>query len=253
MPTLSEIGQAFGAYAGYQEEPPGSNRTLFGKWYGIDPAPWCAMFVSKVLFEKFGYAPCPASTSKGFAYTPAGAAYFQKHGKWSRTPKAGALVFFHWPSMGRIAHVGWVKELKPDGSFLSWEGNTDVRGGRSGGKVLLQHRSLSSIGAKGGFGYIDYESEPPSASTPTPAKKDDKSRPYPGGLGYSRKFYEGKTDGNVKWIQQKLNKTNLKNKLKEDGDFGKATEAAVKGFQGAMKLKQDGVVGPVTWKKLQAF
>ena len=36
-----------------------------------------------------------------------------------------------------------------------------------------------------------------------------------------------------------------------DGDFGKATESAVKEFQRDHKLNQDGVIGPLTWDALQ--
>jgi hypothetical protein len=37
-----------------------------------------------------------------------------------------------------------------------------------------------------------------------------------------------------------------------DGDFGKQTDTAVKAFQKKYKLKADGIVGKVTWAKLQA-
>jgi peptidoglycan L-alanyl-D-glutamate endopeptidase CwlK len=37
---------------------------------------------------------------------------------------------------------------------------------------------------------------------------------------------------------------------KTDGDFGPVTEARVKAWQTANRLKADGIVGPVTWKKM---
>lgn len=47
----------------------------------------------------------------------------------------------------------------------------------------------------------------------------------------------------VKLIQGKVG-------AKPDGDFGPATDKRVKEWQKANKLKADGVVGPVTWKKM---
>ncbi|GAB1512275.1 hypothetical protein [Actinophytocola sp. KF-1] len=46
----------------------------FGKFYGIDPGHWCAMFVSW-CFHQAG-APLHIETAKGFALVAAGHAFF---------------------------------------------------------------------------------------------------------------------------------------------------------------------------------
>jgi peptidoglycan hydrolase-like protein with peptidoglycan-binding domain len=52
----------------------------------------------------------------------------------------------------------------------------------------------------------------------------------------------------VKAVQVELNKHNYGREV--DGDFGQLTEASVLHFQGVVGLKQDGVVGPLTWHEL---
>ena len=40
--------------------------------------------------------------------------------------------------------------------------------------------------------------------------------------------------------------------LNEDGNFGPETEKAVKSFQNIFSLKEDGIVGPITWDLLSS-
>jgi murein L,D-transpeptidase YcbB/YkuD len=54
----------------------------------------------------------------------------------------------------------------------------------------------------------------------------------------------------VKQIQTALVKHGLKATV--DGKFGPQTQQAVIAFQKSVGIKQDGIVGPATWKRLQA-
>jgi peptidoglycan hydrolase-like protein with peptidoglycan-binding domain len=60
----------------------------------------------------------------------------------------------------------------------------------------------------------------------------------------------GDTGSGVKQIQARLVAHGYK--VATDGAFGPRTAAAVKDFQKKAGIAQDGVVGPVTWAKLQA-
>lgn len=55
--------------------------------------------------------------------------------------------------------------------------------------------------------------------------------------------------GDVRWAQQRLNELGY-GCGKADGIFGQGTDKAVKAFQGANGLSQDGDIGPKTWAKL---
>jgi peptidoglycan hydrolase-like protein with peptidoglycan-binding domain len=70
------------------------------------------------------------------------------------------------------------------------------------------------------------------------------------GGGSEPTLVEGDTGAAVTTLQTRLNVWGAK--LTVDGDFGPATLAAVKAFQGAHHLTVDGVVGPQTWAALLA-
>ncbi|MCL6286167.1 peptidoglycan-binding protein [Ruegeria sp. 2012CJ41-6] len=61
-----------------------------------------------------------------------------------------------------------------------------------------------------------------------------------------KKLKNGSRGSDVKALQTALNKTPPKAKLKTDSIFGVKTEAAVKAFQKAKRLKQDGIAGEKT-------
>ena len=71
---------------------------------------------------------------------------------------------------------------------------------------------------------------------------------FGGNPAYFPTLKKGSTGSYVKKLQTKLK--NKGYKLTIDSIFGSATQNAVKKFQKANKLQQDGIVGSKTWKKL---
>jgi hypothetical protein len=112
---------------GLREQPDGSNRVAgITDWYGM-VGPWCAMFVSRCFYD--AGLPLPASTPKGFAWTPSGVAWFKQQGRWhdgSAGIAAGDVVFFDFQTgdVHPVDHVGIVESVNADGSFNTIEGNT---------------------------------------------------------------------------------------------------------------------------------
>lgn len=232
MTTVNQVLDRARSQIGVKEHPAGSNRTPYCDWYGIT-GPWCARFVSWCTYKE-GLA-LAATTSKGFAYTPSGAAWFQRRRRWTNRPAPGHIVFFNFPgdNVNRISHVGIVESVRPDGSIVTIEGNTDERGGRTGGKVMRKVRRVGIVG----YGIPDYEDGHGGGhGVPT--------LPYPGRL-----LTFGDRSPAVKQVQARLVQLGIA-RLAVDGDFGPLTQAAVRKFQKARGLEVDGIVGPQTWKSL---
>jgi peptidoglycan hydrolase-like protein with peptidoglycan-binding domain len=205
---------------GFAEDPPGSNRSPYGKWYGMDGQPWCAMFVSWCADRAGAAALIPKH-----AFTPAGAAWFTERGQWGKTPRLGAVVYFRWPSMGRIAHVGIVESVRADGTVVAIEGNTDSAGGRTGGRVMRQVRRANIAG----YGYPAYASRAAVAAAAAPATG--------GALDVDGEL------GPLTWkaLQRVLG-------VPADGEPGPVTYAALQRRVGSTP---DGELGPRTVKALQ--
>jgi len=132
----------------YTEGP--NNDTIFGKRYGMNNQPWCAMFVSGCFDDAGLVHLVAASTKKGFASCDAGAQWFAKNKRIVPIGQAqpGDIVFFNFDKTPTdTEHVGIV--YKNDGKNLHcFEGNTsgDSKGSQSNGDgVFLKKRAYSLV------------------------------------------------------------------------------------------------------------
>lgn len=151
--ALSELG--------YRESPAGSNRTKFGKWYGLDGQPWCAMFVQWVFHQCGGESLLPARTAScGALMRSAKTAGCWVNGNY----RPGDIAVFDFSgSNTRTDHMGIVVEVRGD-SLYTIEGNTADGNDSNGGQVLTRLRSLRVVR---GAVRPDYEEENDMDNTPS--------------------------------------------------------------------------------------
>jgi hypothetical protein len=141
--TRSAFLNAARAEVGYREGPRNANK--YGKWYGMDGQPYCAMGLSWVAAQ-VGAA---GQIGGRWAYCPYWAAWWREHGQWSTTPQPGAIVFFDWSGQrraGREAHVGTVVSVGAN-SITTVEFNTVPGSGdqSDGGGVYVRSRAPSTV------------------------------------------------------------------------------------------------------------
>ena len=171
------------SYVGYKESPPNSNSCIFNKdYYGYNvsgPAyPWCCTFVwdifrmcgaSDLFYGGNKTASCTAVLNWGKT-----AGLIVKEGQ------AGDIILFDWDGSGDADHIGFIKERKTDGSYITIEGNTQLTGDQSnGGEVMERNRSScirAIIRPKYEVDYLEY-------------------RAYVQGIGYMDWKLDGQTAG----------------------------------------------------------
>jgi len=216
------------SYLGYHEGA--NNKTIFGDtMHAIQPrnmdanAAWCDAFVDFVILktcEHFGKGAETARMVLGGDfddYTYNSVALYKKAGRWAKTPSRGDQIFF-----GGSGHTGIVTSVE-SGTVHTTEGN-------KGDEVRRGSYSVNSPSIIG-YGRPRYDlitGKITAADMPLIKK--------------------GSKGDAVKKLQQILNSKGYK--LSVDGDFGPATEAAVKAYQKANHLEADGEVGEKTWGAL---
>lgn len=134
-------------HLGYVEGPRKDN--MFGKWYGMNGAPWCAMFASwAVNAAGHGELIKGAQGPKGFASCGKGIEFFKKKKAWHKVEEAkvGDLAFFDWDHDGSQDHVGIVTALDLKKKMVKTiEGNTSDSSHANGGVVQEKWRNFGVI------------------------------------------------------------------------------------------------------------
>ena len=152
MATAQHLLDVARSQLGVHEDPPKSNSTPYGRWYGMDGQAWCAMFASWCLAQVGVH-------DWKHAYTPTGYQMFRNAGRLHfKGAQPGDLVYFDFPgdAVHRISHVGFVESVNPDGTVNTIEGNTNAAGSRTGGNVLRHRRDPIVHGIRG-YGRPDYD------------------------------------------------------------------------------------------------
>lgn len=105
-----------------------NNDTIFGKEYGLNHNPWCAMFVSYVFNQAGAGKLVAASSKKGFASCQAGYEWFKKHGQIVPFEQAqpGDIAFINFDKNAKTTeHVGIIYAPQPKKLWVAtYEGNT---------------------------------------------------------------------------------------------------------------------------------
>lgn len=220
---------------GVKENPSGSNKVKYNTaYYGREVSgsdyPWCCAFIWWLFKE------CNASSlfygGKKTASCTTLMNYYKKKGQFSKTPQVGCLVFYNWGKGSVAQHVGIVTEIG-SGYIKAIEGNTAVGNDSNGGQVMERTRYTSQI-----LGYAH-----PYTHTDKKATGGNKATVT------LHTLKSGSKGDNVKALQILLNGRGYSCGT-ADGDFGSKTLTAVKKFQKAEKLTQDGIVGAKTWAAL---
>ena len=257
MATAKQVIAEAISHKGYTET--GNNHTKFGKWFGMDGAAWCAMFVSYCM-NKAGAGSLikNAQTAKGAAQVSKFVAHAKKH-KWAKiAPKdaqLGDIVIFDFPGGYETDHVGFIRKPSAKGSIFTIEGNTSSGAGSqsNGGGVYARTRSFSVVHSIWRPPY-DPETAPVAVEAPVnvpvepkPAVESPVTPVQPVSVPEQTITHtplkEGSKGDRVKKVQTKLGIT-------ADGIFGPITKRHVIGFQEKKGLPKTGIVDETTWNRM---
>lgn len=147
---------------GTKESPAGSNRTPYGKWYGLDGQPWCMMFVQW----------CFAQAGQQLPYITASCSallnWCRRHHKEYivSAPQPGDVVIYSFGHTGIVENAG-------NGKITVIEGNTsptDAGSQDNGGMVCRRTRNQTAAAAY--LRFTEEKEDKRMDNVPSPAHKE---------------------------------------------------------------------------------
>ena len=182
MATAEKVLNIARGEIGTKESPANSNRTKYGKWYGLDGQPWCMMFVQWCFHTAHMALTCKTASCSTLL------TWYQRNrpGSIHKTPQRGDIIIYNFGHTGIVESVG-------SGTITAIEGNTSpgTAGSQSnGGMVCRRTRKTSLVTAYIRPDYDDKEDKHMD-NTPSPAHKE--------GVEWARKngILQGNSAGNL--------------------------------------------------------
>lgn len=249
-----------------------ANYTKYGKWYGLNPDLWCAMFICWIFNEAYGETEAKKLLAGRFsaACEDIRQNFIYKKQYHTSNPQVGDIVFFKGTRHAGANHIGIIINVS-QGRIYTIEGNT------SGGSYVIdngggvaQKNYATAYSKILGYGRPAYDSSPvqnPPAETNasvytktkfirdvqsvTGAKTDGIAGPET----LSKTITVSKTINRkhpiVKFIQKYLNTLGYNCGI-VDGIAGSKFDAAVRAYQKAKSCISDGEItaGKNTWRTL---
>ena len=199
--------------------------------------PWCAIYVSAVYWKavgesRFAEMACDAMIQK-----------LQTLGVYSVSgrPDVGDVIFYDWDGNGTSDHVGIITEVSAN-SFTVIEGNkSDAVGYRT---ISASYPYIK------GFGFVTRLDGAETVTYPQSSTVGQQMAQHIISKDYWPTVKFGSQGEWVIVLQAILN-AKFNSGLEVDGDFGVLTYSAVSKAQMLFQIERDGIVGPITWKKLR--
>lgn len=202
--TVEKVLDTARAEIGTTEYPAESNRTKYGRAYGMDGVPWCMIFVwwcfNAAEAGELFYGGGKTASCNQYVSWAKGA------GQWiTEDFRAGDIIFLNFDKYPDADHVGIVESITQE-YVITIEGNTSAAGSQdNGGAVMRKMRRYSDV-----YG----------AARPDYKKQEEKETMTQD--EFNKMFAAAMED----YIQQQKT-ADIPNWAVKDGEFAKAVELGI--------------------------